>query len=158
MLGIIFILVVACGFIFLHTTGHRTAATTAKTEPVNNSQNQISDEFREVAGDAFDKVMALQSVELEGKLFYEPVRHEAELAVNKAIRKESNLAESRLASQILALEMDSELYRGANVALDSCAKLNYCTSQERKEWLARAEDCKKSQKDTGETIRKLLQK
>src|ERR1700676_3260947 len=42
-------------------------------EQIKKHPIHISDEFREVADDAFDKVQALQAVELKGKPFYKPV-------------------------------------------------------------------------------------
>jgi hypothetical protein len=69
MLGIVSIVVLVGGFIFVQTMRHRTAQKTAKVESAKNPQSQLSDEFREVAGDAFDKVLALQAAELKGTLF-----------------------------------------------------------------------------------------
>jgi hypothetical protein len=111
MLGIVSILILVGGFIFVKTKRHRAAETTAKVEAVKNQQNQISDEFREVAGDAFDKLLALQAAELKGKLFYEPILHEAELAVIKTNRKASNDDEKLLANRIQALQLDIVSYR-----------------------------------------------
>src|ERR1700730_4708952 len=49
--------------------------------------NDISSEFRELAGDTFDKVLALNDAKLKGTLFFEPALHEVELAIHKAERK-----------------------------------------------------------------------
>src|ERR1700676_169799 len=81
---------------------------------------QISDEFREVAGNAFDKVQALQAAKLKGQLRYKPVLHEADLSVIKAHRKASNEAEKGLAYRIENLKLEIEIYRVETEKFHSC--------------------------------------
>ena len=87
---------------------------------IKNQPIQISDEFREVAGDAFDKVQALQAAQLKGKLFYKPILQEANLSVVKAHRKASNEAEKGLAYRIENLELEIEIYRVQTEKFHSC--------------------------------------
>jgi hypothetical protein len=61
---------------------------------------QLSQNFRDVAGDAFDKLESLESIELEGKIYYQPANKEAGLAVLKAKRIASSEDEVNLSYQI----------------------------------------------------------
>ena len=89
-------------------------------EQTNKPPIQISDEFREVAADAFDKVQALQAAELKGTLLYKPILHEADLSVIKTHRKASNEAEKGLAYRIENLKLEIEIYRAETEKFHSC--------------------------------------
>ena len=52
------------------------------------SPKNISIEFNEIAGQALDAVESLEAAQLKGKLFYEPIFENADLAVRKAKRKD----------------------------------------------------------------------
>jgi hypothetical protein len=73
--------------------------------------SDFSNEFREAAGDAFDTVMALNDAKLKGLLFYEPILHEAELAIHKIDRKAVTEDEKGLANEIGSLKIETVLYR-----------------------------------------------
>jgi hypothetical protein len=89
-------------------------------ERITKQPIQISDEFREVAGNAFDKVQALQAAQLKGKLLYKPVLHEADLSVIRTHRKASNEAEKGLAYRIENLKLEIEIYRAETEKFHSC--------------------------------------
>ena len=89
-------------------------------EQTNKPPIQISDEFREVAADAFDKVQALQAAELKGTLFYKPALREANLSVIKTHRKASNEAEKGLAYRIENLKLEIEIYRAETERFHTC--------------------------------------
>ena len=89
-------------------------------EQTNKQPIQISDEFRGVAADAFDKVQALQAAELKGTLLYKPILHEADLSVIKTHRKASNEAEKGLAYRIENLKLEIEIYRAETEKFHTC--------------------------------------
>ena len=89
-------------------------------EQIKEQPIHISDEFREVADDAFDKVQALQAVELKGKPFYKPVLREADLSVIKTHRKAGNEVEKGLAYRIENLKLEIEIYRAETEKLHTC--------------------------------------
>jgi len=89
-------------------------------EQTNKQPIQISDEFREVAGNAFDKVQALQAAKLKGKLRYKPVLHEADLSVIKTHRKAGNEVEKGLAYRIENLKLEIEIYRAETGKFHTC--------------------------------------
>ena len=73
--------------------------------------NDISDEFREIAGDAFDSIQGMNAAKLKGLLFYEPALHDAERAISKAERKASRPDEKTLALKINVFKEGIEDYR-----------------------------------------------
>jgi hypothetical protein len=80
--------------------------------PCGDSEN-ISAEFREIAGEAFDIVGSLQEAELKGKVFYEPVLQKAEVAVRKATRKAISPDEQSLARCLESYKNAIDVYRSA---------------------------------------------
>jgi hypothetical protein len=71
-------------------------ATTSKAgqiKPNKDCPYELSQSFRDAAGDAFDKLQSLESNELQGKLFYQPAYQEAGVAVSKVERISSNADE-----------------------------------------------------------------
>ena len=89
-------------------------------ERIKKHPIEISDEFREIAGDAFDKVQALQGAKLKGTLFYKPILHEADLSVVKTHRKANNEAEKGLAYRIENLKLEIEISRAETEKFHSC--------------------------------------
>jgi hypothetical protein len=75
------------------------------------AHGNISKEFREVAGDALDKTQSLDVAMLKGQFYYEPVLHEADLAVVKTQRNASSSDEKQLANCIESYKVDIELIR-----------------------------------------------
>jgi hypothetical protein len=146
LLGVIFVFIGVGEFRFVHPAK-------SKEKP---APPQISDEFREVAGDAFDKVLALQAAELKGDLFYEPVLHEADLAIIKTKRKAGNDEERNLLVQISALEFSIEVYRSNTELFPLCHEHpDVCNP---KQTIADLQAGKRKQKEGIEEITRLLKK
>jgi hypothetical protein len=82
-----------------------------KNVPHCGDPQNISTEFREIAGETFDIVGSLQEVELKGKIFYEPVLQNAEVAVRKATRKAITTDEQRLARCLESYKNIIDVYR-----------------------------------------------
>jgi hypothetical protein len=74
-------------------------------------QNDLSTEFREVAGDAFDAILSLNDARLRGQLFYEPAMHEAEFVVHKTNRKAVSEDEKHMAMLLETLTFQIDVYR-----------------------------------------------
>lgn len=121
----------------------------------------ISHEFREVAGDTFDEVTSLETAELKGPMFFEPILHEAELAVTKAERKAGNKDEEKLAACLMNVKGFAETYRGLIQYFNSERKL-YDSAPSAKVYRWMEEDIKSihdlesHQKELDEVIRSVL--
>lgn len=122
-------------------------------------RNDISDEFREIAGDAFDTVQALNESKRKGLLFYEPALHEAELAIAKANRKANKPDEKNLADFLDVLKFDIVLYRNELELRDLCKEsikvLINCSQEEYQIW---AEEHERQFAKDAERIAELLKK
>jgi hypothetical protein len=83
---------------------------------------ELSQSFRDAAGDAFDKLQSLESNELQGQIFYQPAYQEAVVGVLKARRIASNPDEVKLSAIIASYRDDIDLYRmhtnSANILKD----------------------------------------
>jgi hypothetical protein len=120
-------------------------------------RNQISNEFREVAGNAFDKVQAMQWAELNRQFYYETILTEAEFAVIDAHRKATNPDENNLYNCINDLKIASVKYRSDTEKVNVCRILTLgppvCFTTETSESL---NESKEHQKDISEAIRESL--
>jgi hypothetical protein len=87
---------------------------------LQNGRFYTSTAFLRSTGDAFDKVQALQAVELKGKPFYKPVLREADLSVIKTHRKAGNEVEKGLAYRIENLKLEIEIYRAETEKFHTC--------------------------------------
>jgi hypothetical protein len=88
--------------------------TSYKASPISSNKNcpyELSESFRDAAGDAFDKLQSLESNELQGKLFYQPAYQEAGVAVSKAKRIASQPDDVKLSNIIASYLDDTDLYR-----------------------------------------------
>jgi hypothetical protein len=132
----------------------------ASSNPCGDSKH-ISREFREVAGDAFDEVLSLETAELKGQSYFEPILHEAELAAAKAKRKANNKDEDALAGCLNTLKQYAQIYRGSTKAWNDDKDLFQISHAEKhRKWIEEDEKFLRAiegfQKNQGDVIRELL--
>jgi hypothetical protein len=82
------------------------------------SLENLSESFRQVAGDTFDRLQSLESNELEGKIFYQPAEQEAERAVLKTQRIASRPDEIKLAELMSTYLLNTDLYRHTTILVN----------------------------------------
>jgi len=110
---------------------------------------KISAEFRDIAGDAYDKVESLKVAELKGKLFFDPILQQSDLAVRKAERKATNSDEKHVAACLASFKVTIELYRVESESWNA----GVTTASEARQ---RLREYEQSQKLLSEAIRQTL--